>query len=1057
MLRGARTLGISAHRPVFIRQAQNPVTIEGSEQIHASGGASHFQSAKVDYGYPIYPGGAVNPQLPVGFSDYAQAQSGALLFPTEADYHADETVENKLIVAADPEDEIVRLRNTVPENETQRQEIHERLRELNSSEPAKVVPFQSPTNQAVKGPRYNQIFHGPPDLAEYVAGFTAQQRRDAAEEMHNFFPYLIKRSNAAPWYEAPKVIPMSTLTVPEFKQASMVGPKRNPETFPILDERPYDTIGDSVSNAVLLTERTEPTVLEHLRKMLSVGEPPEMANGENVSVPKPAPVKRKRAPRRKKAAAGGALDDDEDEDMTGEQDDTMDIDPRALTDPIPDSDTEEAMTVEDETPETALAIVPTQQTASPDLPAGITVQDEYIDDVMQFAPVAGPSASQMDINSVLRTLPANVLGTDIGHPLVGTVNVGQVEENQVRTAQLERVANVTQVIVPRGTVDEAASGHAPLRALGYGNAPEAGNLVGATIKFAESIKALMAKYNTVRAEFTAAKNTTSNYDYKGAAEGLSTELNSILAEYTTAAREAETDTFSARQILADAANVASTFSVVIKEMYNIVDQSAVWFRESANLTLAGVREALFTVEVRLRSMRSRALTHDNPTLGKRSYDEDDVEDANKTVRMTVGAVSDGNVVQPAGEVEPVPLVQNNLYHQINRQEQTSVQQNNLYQQNNVVVNVDNRAVEALQHTIQVQEHALAETMARALQVEERLNQAMSAGLQQQLENEKLRLEQRIAQQEREISARENELAKTREEVQRQQEMGQQELERRRQVDQLELENAQRALDYRALEITHQHTQNLVALQQNQQINQTIAVQAPTAVQPTVDAGEALAAMQQLAEASTQNTQAILQQVREIESAQRNDPSTAELLVQQLVGSVVETNKLARELVSRADVQDTAAPGPDLTAPFVEALRRIPISLQEVNAAITANTSAVNRAATHAANRPDAVEPIAVDLLNRNPLLPPDVLDKLAKFLTAKTTKKPQIPYLMPALKGKRNTQETKQMKDIKKKRITGALTNADALVVKEQDFSITAKPKRKFQNTIEELDDASLL
>lgn len=1006
-----RLTTIAAHRPLFVNQAQKKaIVIEGAVERHAGSGAELFAPVRISDAYPVYPNGAVNPNLPIGFNDFYQATKGAIIFPVTGDYHADEFAINELVVNADPNDEAVRLRNIVPTTEEQRDQISIRLRQLNSSEPGIAVQYQSANNQVVRGRRYNQE-NGPPDQAEFEEAFLLQQKRDAVEEFQYVHPFKNFNNDANPLTQVTKIIPKQHLTVEEFRLKSRVGPKIMNHIKPIHDNFAYDALGVTKSNVVQAWSRRIPSFM--------------LARKRNMPI---KTLKIKQFNPNKKTyheVSGGALDDDDDEDET-------------LYERNP------GMTYSYDSPYASSLERERERNSR--------VPSTYSYDAPFRSSQMGPSAKNIDESSIVRTLPANVTALAAGQPAVPSVN--QIATDVVRI-QNAALLNATNTTVVQSLAKEPESEEYPVVLY----KPQ---LLEPIRQYSLVVNAAIQDYMDLRTSFNYKEAMGDNRSLTNeVTESYSnvTENNMVLVKILDQRNDYDDN---------ERALIRQVYYVIgsIKKLYvdfleSIRDNTLHELDRNPNTAIMEVQTHLDRIEniinnavPAIEMQQEEQVVPKGPV--KRKADDQ------FSVGEEVTGPKQNRTIEPAVDYTGV-LVDPRNPPSYDIEEEKEILPENTPLPEEQPENVPEPSDKELEN-ISTQ---LAKLEEEKMVIEHQLaigHDTIDAATTQQ---EKDKIEYELVQAERRfniIEKNQDRLITQGEEIQQrqvvpattsqlvvppQQQQGPSTLA-------LHQQNNDMSQTLNQLIQNIPTTNNVLQQFDNSNTTYNQLVQPVQIINNGTDQN-ALVKIDEALVAIHQSNQIMVNQlmlhVEELRDSQTVNPSLAHSIAQQMAGPIENLKALLDHHNQNAPVPN----GPSLSQPLLEVLQSIPIDIGNLTQAIKSNTTAVNNVTTQVQKNPDAASEIIRDWLAREPIISPDLLDKLNDVIKTTPSSYPNLPPIIGSRRS--DVPVANAIRNVRQKRLRSLIKNApEAGTVTEETFTIKIKPRRRVtQKKINPLDSSSLV
>jgi len=1082
------------------------VTIPGSVQSHASGGAELYASTKVDDGYPVYPDGGVNTALPLGFSDYTQALSGAIIFPTAGDFHADPEAENKLLVPADPNDEIVRLRSTIPQNELERARIHARLRELNSSEPAMSVLYIQPTNQVVQGRRYLPENFGPPEPAEFARAYAAQMRRLAAEQINEVDSYLVTRKDGYAYNTRPKQIPFQDLTPSDYRAMSTTGPPIKDGVFRTVPNVPYDTLGPD-SNIIRGGEEGCPSFVEKQKTSVPIKEPT------------PTPVKMKFAFNRDRGSteeSGGAIIEELESDPQ----------PQAVEGPAAQLALLGPSAAQSDAASAVLAI-PSNMTANQ---AGQVNRPQVIAAAQNRVEVGNAQLERTQGVTQLALVDRPEMPPTVSRPRTEALSRRQQFVYFMEWVYTEMIELGTEYEDLRNTINHTMQNPAAERR----------NLTPAALSLTTRFTHLMEEINGYLEANPIDQTRLSSENQRKAAR----QIHQIHRRFDTLLTELQINTYAG----------TNTFDIRNQREYETIwrqfDHLFYSMRDSVNTAIANLNPVGPLTNERKRPSSFIPIEAANryKKVGRREYGQEEAEvpttrlvannarepmaeddntvavipdeddDMRAMVPMTTVALPANEVVEMGaiataeGVQQAVPEFSENEalrpWRGLDDLELSDLQAligaNPTYPTDLVgnaqaqalpieEVSANQETALALREEIEQGETRIALMEDRTVEIAQELAATNNARQLQALEQESALLSQEIEEQRYEVALLNDRMRQREQEgamaIARLTDMNAEQQERH--------EHALAEQQRRFLESQRQQSEQLAerltvhfnttldnSLQQfmrantNRELVRFEANPSPQTMQ----------VIERLIDSTNQNNQQLIASVRQLHHAQQltHDSGEATTLQTEMLQRLATTQEMLAEVLRQRNVpletmqhmmsqrnappQDEELEGlrsvlqssstsryrpQNIAADLMAVLQHDPVNLDAAQRVFSANNRAVQDLARDARANPSMLGHLINQWLLKNPLVAPNVIDTVMTQMIPPTPFTPPTDLKQPIIPI--GTFTTKESANIAKKRLTGALRNATEAVVKEQTFGIPSRKRKLIQNPIEDLKPDQLL
>lgn len=1017
-MRRLRAATYAAHRPVFVQEAQSRVVIRGSVQQHAGSGSQLYAPVKQSEAYAVFPGGAVNPHVPIGFNDFLQAQRGALIFPVVGDYHADETVDNTLIIDADPNDEIVKLRSIIPSTTEEYNAINQRLRELNSSEAGIGVLYTAPTNQVLNGLRYNQSV-GPPDQEKFDETFYSQQKNDAAEYFASIAKYHAIRNDGNPYVIPPQTVPEQHLTLEEHRLLSMVGPPIMNHIKPIHEYKNYDTLSDGYTNVVSTYSREIPSFMR--QRMLAF--PTVSLQSKTFNLNEDLNINE---------ARGGVWSDSED-----------------------DEDTIYEITTDQPIAIMGPSAADTEQTAlARRLPANITA-----------AQAGHPTVPDVSLPLTEATTVGNSLLLNRSNRTVLPLN--PIEQTQVYPiAHSSQLIEAIRAFMP--VVKAVLEGYYDLRTTMTYDA-----VMGNPRTLIDRAQSLYRTFND------AAQRLVADYDQSGYNDNERSMLMqtnhvviSVTDLYNDLLKHLSNSTTDQLE-----GNVQTATAVVRKHATKIMNVIERYTLAETNQTdMEGVTTTSTAVKRRLNEPLEHTAIGPQVSGAKNSRI---VEQPITLATSTPGVLVDPSAPPIPNDTEllsqsralvvpDLPIVNNTPPPLPDYQaeiQSINTQFGTLQSRRNELENelaIENEALQdaltsddrrAIEYKIDQTERALAivtsdenvlltrgETI-RDMQNDVEMtpvNPIQYAPISSQVPATNMAL----IQQNQQTSHTLNQLI--------------QQTDARHQLMQTN-HNLIQQIDNTTIDNTNSNN-TLIDQSTVNQIYQPTQIVNNTGVDPT-EIGNAL---QYIQNSNENMTSQLMRHVVELRNSQVSNPSMTDSITQQIAQPLEHITSLLEQF--NANQPNSTPSGPNLSQPLMQALQTVPVDIGRLTAAINSNTAAVTTITQQAQTNPASGPEIIRDWLARSPIISSDLLDKLTGMIAKMTPpSKPTDPFRMPPILGSRgpigpSSIDSPSMKKRRQNRIQGLITNAPySVTVTEQDFAIKEKPRKLIQKKIQHLNSSDLL
>ena len=1072
-------------RPIFIRPAQQAVTIPGSVQSHASGGAELYASTKVDDGYPVYPNGGVNTALPLGFNDYTQALSGAIIFPTDGDFHADPEAENKLLVPADPNDEIVRLRSTIPQNELERARIHARLRELNSSEPAMSVLYVQPTNQVAQGRRYLPENYGPPEPVAFARAYAAQMRRLAAEQINEVDSYLVTRKDGYAYNTRPKLIPFQDLTPPDYRAMSTTGPPIKDGVFRTVPNVPYDTLGPD-SNIVRGGEEGCPSFVEKQKTSVPTKEPT------------PTPVKMRFAVNKDRGSteeSGGAIIEELEPDPQ----------PQAVEGPAAQLALLGPSAAQSDAASAVLAI-PSNMTANQ---AGQVNRQQVIAAAQNRVEVSNAQLERTQGVTQRALVDHPERPPTVSRPMTESLSRRQQFVYFIEWVYTEMLELGTEYEDLRNTINHTMQSPAAERQ----------NLTPAALSLTTRFTHLMEEINGYLQANPIDQTKLSAENQRKAAR----QIHQIHRRFDTLLTELQINAYAG----------TNTFDISNQREYETIwrqfDHLFYNMRDSVNTAIANLNPLgpLTNERKRPNSLGRFNIPSDAANrykkVGRREYGPEEVEVP--TTQLVANNAREPFAAIPGDDdadmraVVPMPTVAlpENAFVEMGAIATAEGVQQAVNEASRPWQGLDDLELSDLQALIGAnptedasanQEMALAlreieqgETRValmedRTVEIAQELEATNNDRQLQALEQERALIYQEIEQQREEVEQQRYEVALLNDRLSQREQEGATAIARLTDMNAEQQERHEHMLEEqhrRLLESQRQQSEQLAARLTThfntalddslQQFMRATTNRELVRFEPAV-APETMQVIERLIDSTNQNNQQLVASVRQLHHAQQltHDSGEATTLQTEMLQRLATTQEMLAEVLRQRNVpleamqhmrsqpQDEEMEGlrsvlqssstsryrpQNIAADLMAVLQHNPVNLDAAQRVFSANNRAVQDLARNASANPSTLGHLINQWLLKNPIVAPNVID------TVMTQMMPPTPFTPPT--GLRQpiipigTFTTKESANIAKKRLTGALRNATETVVKEQTFGIPSRKRKLIQNPIEDLKSDQLL